>query len=82
MPGQEDAIKNNNSTIAFAVPRWYNIGTKTKEVRTMNRNELINNVINSAKIDFLLALRRRNNERARVLRMTDLLLRLLKAQAA
>ena len=48
----------------------------------MNRNELINNIINSAKIDFLLALRRRNNERARVLRMTDLLLRLLKAQAA
>ena len=48
----------------------------------MNRNELINNIINAAKIDFLLALRRRNNERARVLRMTDLLLRLLKAQAA
>ncbi len=48
----------------------------------MNRNELINNIINSAKIDFLLALRRRNNKRARVLRMTDLLLRLLKAQAA
>ncbi len=48
----------------------------------MNRNELTNNVINSAKFDFLLSLRRRNNERARVLRMTDLLLRLLKAQAA
>lgn len=48
----------------------------------MNRNELINNIINSAKVDFLLALHRRNNERARVLRMTDLLLRLLKAQAA